>query len=298
MTHYEAAYATLNEVVQQLDLIDEAAFTTTTTADARINAQDATTKALLKDFIMEVSEDLYNQWYRDFVPYVDTLTVYANSQAWHDCWYGERGSYVFDLSGLHNRDLLSISSITLGGTSINSSYYRLDTSQGYPARKIIFDASNVTFPTSTDFSTSIVITGAWGYHENPSNMWADSGDSVQDSPLTNSATTLNVTAGTNFETYQYIQIEDEVLFITAITSNALTVERGVLGTSAVQHLQDTVINTYNQTPSVAKDVRRMVIREYLLRNSINLVTVGETISDLTVGKFLLNVPKRWTIGSV
>lgn len=297
INHSESAYVTLDRVVQQLDLIDEAAFTTTTAADARITAQNTNTRNHLKDLIYEVSEDLYNQWHRDFVPRVQTITIYANTSQWRG-WCREGGDYVFYLDKIPNADLLEIDSITLDGTSINSAYYRLDNSFGYPSQAIRFDADNVTMPSSRTFSTSLVIEGTWGYHENPSNMWLDSGDTVQDNPLSASATTLNVSDGTNFETYQYIKIEDEILFITAISTNALTVERGVNGSTAAIHVQTTEVYTYNQTPSVSKDVARMVIREYALRNGVNIVTAGEAITDLTVGKFLLKIPTRWTLDSV
>lgn len=299
MTHYEMAYVTLDEVVTQLDLVDEAAFSTTTSANTRISAQDANTRTQLKRFIYEVSDDLYTRWFRDFVPYVDTLTVYANDYEWSRSWTAKNNTYVFDLSRFANRDLLSVDSITLNGTAISSSYYRLDTSDGYPAQRIIFDGDNVTFPASYDFDTSIVIVGTWGYHDQPGNMWSDSGDTVQNAPqISASGTTLTVTSGSNFETYQYIKIEDEFLFITSISGTTLTVQRGVNGTTASAHANGTTIYTYKQTASVRKDVRRMVLREYMLRNGVNLVVAVETIQDITTGDFKINIPKRWALGSV
>lgn len=289
------AYCTLNDIVKRL-MIEEASFSTTTEANDRIDAQDTNVRNQLKDFIFEVSDDLFEQWYRDFLPYTETFTIYFDEMS-DNAFYRERGNYVLDLSKFHNRDLLSVSSITLGGTSISSSYYRLDTRHGYPAQRIIFDSSNVSLPSSYDFDTSIVIVGTWGYHLDPSAMWQDSGDTVQNNPLAIGGTTLTVASGTNFETYQYIQIDSEVLFITSISTNDLTVERGALGTTATAHTQTTAISTYRQTASVRKEVERMVLREFQLRNGIEVVIGGETVADLTGGKFILQIPKRWSVGS-
>jgi len=73
----------------------------------------------------------------------------------------------------------------------------------------------------------------------------DSTDTVQDDPLSDSATTLNVSDGGNFEVGETIKIEDEYLRITAINTNTLTVIRGVYGTTAASHVQTTAIYEEN-----------------------------------------------------
>jgi hypothetical protein len=55
-------------------------------------------------------------------------------------------------------------------------------------------------------------------------MWQDSGATVSDNPLSSSATVVNVSSSANLQVLQYIRIEDEYLLITAISSNALTVQ--------------------------------------------------------------------------
>lgn len=78
--------------------------------------------------------------------------------------------------------------------------------------------------------------------------YTDSGDTVQDNPLSAAATTLNVSDGTNFAVDDVIRIEDEHLKITAIVTNALTVIRGYDNTTAAEHAQSTIIYdvTYDQ----------------------------------------------------
>ncbi len=65
---------------------------------------------------------------------------------------------------------------------------------------------------------------------------------VVDDPLTSGATTINVTEGGDFDNNQYIIIESEWISITSISTNALTVVRGILGTTAAAHVQTTPVN--------------------------------------------------------
>lgn len=94
-------------------------------------------------------------------------------------------------------------------------------------------------------SPRLNITGVWGFHRDYANAWLDSGDTVQDNPLSTSATTLTVSASSAFEEGQMLQIESEWLLIEAIPSGTtLTVKRGIHGTTAAEHVQDTQIDIY------------------------------------------------------
>lgn len=71
---------------------------------------------------------------------------------------------------------------------------------------------------------------------------------ITDNPLTNVATTINVAAGTGvyFRTNDIVKIEDELIRITAVNTDALTTVaspngRGWGGSTAAQHAQNTVI---------------------------------------------------------
>jgi len=57
-------------------------------------------------------------------------------------------------------------------------------------------------------------------------------------------TTLTVTDGDYFKVNDYIQIDDEILKVTAVGDEDLTVQRGKLGTSGVQHDDSTDIYFY------------------------------------------------------
>lgn len=66
------------------------------------------------------------------------------------------------------------------------------------------------------------------------NTDSDSNVAVDD-PLTAGATTINVTDGSDFAADEYISIESEWISVTSINVNALTVIRGILGTTAAAH---------------------------------------------------------------
>jgi hypothetical protein len=111
----------------------------------------------------------------------------------------------------------------------------------------------------------VAVTGVWGWHHRAPEMWRSSGDTVQNNPLSNSGTSLTVTsvAGADsagqsprFQVGHLLQIESEYLRVLAINSNTLTVLRGVNGTTAVQHIQNTPIYTFQS----ASDVHLLTLR--------------------------------------
>ena len=102
---------------------------------------------------------------------------------------------------------------------------------------------------------ALQVTGIWGFHDNWSEAWRDTADTVEDNPLSSSATTITVNdadgsdsadLSPRFQVGQLLKIEDEYLHVTAVdtTSNELTVIRGVRGTTAASHAQNTAISVY------------------------------------------------------
>lgn len=83
------------------------------------------------------------------------------------------------------------------------------------------------------------ITGRWGYTE----FTELSGSLVTvDNPLSATATTMNVTAGTDFAIGQTLLVEAEQMLITNIAANALTVRRALNGTTGATHALGTAIS--------------------------------------------------------
>ncbi len=109
------------------------------------------------------------------------------------------------------------------------------------------------------YLTPVAVTGVWGWHDRPTEMWRSSGDSVQNNPLSNSGTSLSVSsvngadaAGQTprLQVGHLLKIDEEYLRVLAISGNTLTVLRGVNGTTAAQHSQNTTIYTFQPAPDV------------------------------------------------
>lgn len=188
--------------------------------------------------------------------------------------YCDRHFYVVDatryLDGnggdlLFVPDLVSISTLKLDedtdGTyevtlTINSDYWAIhygardQDSLPYTALKLNrWQGSRSNF---LDLPRLVEIVGSWGYTADVDRV---TGSTVQDDPLAADATELNVTAGTGDELYeegQTLLLGSEQVHLTGIDNDALTIERGINGTTAASHDQDTLIDRYCYIPEVVE----------------------------------------------
>lgn len=76
---------------------------------------------------------------------------------------------------------------------------------------------------------TLLITGEWGYTNDTSVV------TTADAISSTSTNSISVTNASNFGSAQTIKIDSEQLYITAISGNTLTCERGVNGTTAATH---------------------------------------------------------------
>lgn len=111
--------------------------------------------------------------------------------------------------------------------------------------------------------------------------------------INNSVTSINVTDGSVFHTTPNfrIKIEDEILLVTSISSNTLTVTRGVEGTTAVPHADQTQVVGMLLTAQSIANFRSDTIKFDLIanRDSVNLAgrlfvpSDGSSIFDVNDG---------------
>lgn len=114
------------------------------------------------------------------------------------------------------------------------------------------------------------LVGKWGYAETK----VDSG-SLLNGALTAAATTATVDDGTDFEVAQTIMVDSEQMYVTAISTNTLTVERGVNGTTAAAHDDDATVNIIEYPPPVREAAIIQVMRQWSQRQAGYANQVGE-----------------------
>jgi len=218
---YPSDYTTYEEVNRQLKPLTSGADLTND-------------KSTITRYIRQASV-MISQWcYRTFVPYINTSAKvdYLISPQW-----------VQELPD----DTLVITSIAdTDNTTISSESYRLrdtlNSLTGCPYRYIEFAKDvNFSYTDSNNFNPVFTVNGIFGYsHLSYENAWAVVTD-TQGAIGNATTTSINVQDASGIETLDYIRIESEFMQVTGITSNTLTVRRGVNGSTAVQH---------NNTPDV------------------------------------------------
>lgn len=176
--------------------------------------------------------------------------------------------------------------LTTTYTEIGSGIYR-----PFPFDKFLFFKGDA--PTNlTEDSQVVDIDGTWGYHTSLQQAYSVvSGESVT---IDSSSTSLSVTDADSFETFQYIRLESELLRITArnTSTNVLTVERGVNGTTATEHTAVDV-EIYNVLPDIAQATSRGVAWLYQHRND---VSGAIAVADGTVFIDQMPVTVKGTLG--
>lgn len=191
-------------------------------------------------------------------------------------------------------DLLALHTLTNGdGNTLASSVYHLQPPGEAVISAIVLDRTQVAFTHDGDPVDAIQVDGTWGYHPDWTNAWADSGDTVQDNPLSDSATSLTVSDadapldtgyGQRFAVGQLLRIEDEYVHVAAIntTTNVLTVTRGVNGTTAASHAQSTPIDVYHPPADIRQVCLRVAGWLYKQRDAGFVQATGALRSQMVV----------------
>ncbi len=163
-------------------------------------------------------------------------------------------NYTSSLELLLDDDLLELTSLTNGDNSSINLTDVIPVPDEAPFSYLRLTGSSA-FTWYTSPLQAITVSGIWGWHDRPSEMWRGTGDTVQNNPLNNSATSLTVTDADaadsegvlpRFQVGHLLKIDSEYLRVTAVNtvSNVLTVLRGVNGTSAASHTLNTPIYAY------------------------------------------------------
>jgi hypothetical protein len=237
-------------------------------------------------------------------------------------YYDMPGNVCDDSLLILDDDLLEVSSLTTanGTQTISSNDYLLKTGDTYnfpPYDRIELKGDGVVtaFSYSGSPQQANTVTGLWGYHDDWANAWQDSLDTTEDNPLSASATeiTVNDADGANifgltprFMIQQILRIESEYVFVTGknVITNKLTVIRGVNGTTAAAHAQNTPIYIYQPMDVITQAMEVLATYIYRRREAVGsstdrgtaangvLVMPARLPDDVTD---ILDIYKRWTI---
>jgi hypothetical protein len=213
--------------------------------------------ALITEYCQECSEYISQQVETAFVPYKDTLEWYFRDMRWQDNFWRWK---------LNMRaDLLVVNTIIWNDVELSATQYRTLPTNEFPYNAIWFDPTTVNLMINTfDFNAKVEVSGTWGYHVNPTQMYTTVDASV--TLATDSVTSITVAASSAYELLQYVRCESELMQVTARSSStALTVTRGLNGTTAAVHTAQP-LQKYNVVPDVKLMATRMVAWAYQYRN--------------------------------
>ena len=123
---------------------------------------------------------------------------------------------------------------------------------------------------------TLSILGQWGYTADTLSV------TTSDAISSTTATSVSVTSASNLSSAQSILIDSEQLYITSISGNTLTVERGVNGTTAATHSGGATVYRYDYPELVSQaclDLSKLVYRD---RDAGSVDIVGS--SDLQMSR--------------
>src|SRR3990172_410093 len=203
-------------------------------------------------------------------------------------------------------DLLSATTLTTnnGSVTITSSDYLLLNGDRYaptPYNRVRLQPNGVTTHfqnTNTPYKAN-ALTGTWGFHTDYANAWEDSQDTVENNPLAIGDTSITVNDADGADKYaltprfrigQILRIGSEYLHVTGrnIDANTLTVVRGVNGSTAAAHTQNTSIEIYRPMPALVGIMEMMATHFYRRRHSVG----GETDRAVASATGVLILPSR------
>ncbi len=172
-------------------------------------------------------------------------------------------NYSSSLELLLDDDLLELTSLINGDGSLMNLTDVIPVPDEAPYSYLRLTGSSA-FTWNMSPLQAVTISGIWGWHDRPTEMWRTSGDTVQNNPFGISAATLTVTDADGadnegsfprFQVGHLLKIDSEYLRVTAVNTltNVLTVLRAANGTTAASHTLNTPIYTY-QPPAEVNDL--------------------------------------------
>ena len=154
--------------------------------------------------------------------------------------------------------------------------------------KTIFKLNEDTSNTLDAGQQTLSILGQWGYTSDTLSV------TTADAIGSTTATSISVTSATDLGPAQTILIDSEQIYVTAISGNTLTVERGVNGTTAATHSGGAGLTRYDYPELVVQaclDIAKLTFRNRDL-GSVGSIGSGEmsmTVAESEVRSVLMSL---------
>ena len=153
--------------------------------------------------------------------------------------------------------------------------YRLYPLNSFPKTEIRIMSTGSYGSYAPSVDKGIEIAGVFGYGDGTSaTPYYDSTDEVENNPLTASGTTLDVNDGTKFSAGQTLRIQSEQVYIESISANALTIERGVNGTTGAEHIQDITIYIFRYPQPIVQACLITAMRDWKRKDTAYQDVIG------------------------
>lgn len=147
----------------------------------------------------------------------------------------------------------------------------------FPKRRIETDSRSSTAKEFLGFQRDTEVAGVWGYGDGVSaTPYADSGADVATGDWAAAATSVDVASGHGslLEAGETVLVDTEQIYITAISTDTLTVVRGVNGTTAATHTAGKALNVYAYPSQVSAAVLIQASRLWRRKDSMFATMAG------------------------
>lgn len=222
-----------------------------------LTAAETSDDALLLSFIQEASIEICEAIKRIPHPFVQTRA------------YDYGGSFMPNVRTLNfDEDLLALTTLNNGGgATISASDYTLVSANSYPKWRVVLNLiSTNSFTYTSTPESAVSVAGIWGYVPHYPSAWKVLTTTAE--VLDDSETGVDLTAGTLIEVGHYLLIDSEQMLVTALSTNTATVERGVNGTTAANHLTGVNVAAFQQANDIKGATRSIAAYYYMTKNQI------------------------------
>ena len=154
---------------------------------------------------------------------------------------------------------------------------------GRPYVRVLVDSEAGSKDVFTSGRQTVQIEGRWGFRD----LTSDSGAGIgRGAPVAPSGTTLTVTDGSRLSAGKTVLIGAEQLYVTSVSADEVTVQRGVNGTVAAVHAGGSGISVYRYPGEVVEACLLQTLRFWNRRDGVAAGCAGPRGLDPDIRQLL------------